>query len=274
MNRTLINLMVAGLAAAGVGGAALAQQAALKPAPTPAPAPAASGYLGDRAPDTYRILPPAPAAGSIRDQADRATFLATRSLKDGPRWKLAQADVDEAAIVADMSCALDMELTAQAAPRLTKVLTTMRHDVRAAVNRPKDIYKRQRPYLVDQGEICVDKTDSLAASPDYPSGHTTWGWSVGLVLAELVPDRSTEILARARSFGESRLVCGVHNMSAVESGRTNGAAVVAGLHGSPAFRADMDAARQELQALRKTARKPDPAACAAQAELIAKSPYN
>lgn len=174
----------------------------------------------------------------------------------------------------DMSCAIGMELTPDKAPKLTKVLMTMRFDVRRAVNNPKDIYKRQRPYLIDEGPICVEKTDGLAASPDYPSGHTTWGWSVGLVLAELIPDRSTQILTRARSFGESRLFCGVHNMSAVESGRTNGSAVVAGLHGSAQFRADMDAARQELAALRKSAKAPDPAACAAEAELIAKSPYN
>lgn len=273
MNRTLINISIAGLALAGLGGAALAQQVATKPAPAPA-TPAPTGYLGDRAPDTYKILPPAPVAGTVRYQADRATFLATRSEKDSPRWKLAIADADEAAVVKDMSCALGMEITPQAAPKLTKILMTARYDVRKAVNTPKDIYKRQRPYLIDQGEICVAKTDALAASPDYPSGHTTWGWSVGLILAELVPDRSTEILARARAFGESRLYCGVHNMSAVESGRTNGAILVAGLHGSAAFRADMDAARKELETLRKTAKTPDPAACAAEADLIAKSPYN
>ena len=50
--------------------------------------------------------------------------------------------------------------------------------------------------------------------------------------------------------------------------------MVAGLHGSAQFRADMDAARQELATLRKSAKAPDPAACAAEAELIAKSPYN
>ena len=87
-------------------------------------------------------------------------------------------------------------------------------------------------------------------------------------------DRATPILARARSFGESRLICGVHNMSAVEAGRTNGSIVVAGLHGSAAFRADMDAARKEIAALRKSAKAPDGAACAAEAELIGKSPYN
>ena len=38
------------------------------------------------------------------------------------------------------------------------------------------------------------------------------------------------------------MVCGVHNMSAVESGRTNASALVAALHGSAEFRKDMDAA--------------------------------
>jgi len=263
MKSLMISLAVAG-AVAAASGAALAQQS--KPAPT--------GYLGEAAPDTFKILPPAPTPGTIRYQADRATFLATRSLKDSPRWSLANADADEAAIVKDMSCAIGMELTPQAAPMLTKILMTARYDVRHAVNNPKDIYKRQRPYLIDEGDICVAKTDGLAKSPDYPSGHTTWGWAVGLILAELVPDRSTEILARARSFGESRLVCGVHNMSAVEAGRTNGSIVVAGLHGSAQFRTDMDAARKELSALRKSAKAPDGAACSAEAELIARSPYN
>ncbi|WP_312164898.1 phosphatase PAP2 family protein [Phenylobacterium sp.] len=263
MNRLLISLAAA--LALAASGAALAQQ---HPAPEP------SGYLGEAAPDTYKILPPAPTPGTIRYQADRSAFLATRALKDSPRWSLASADADEAAIVKDMSCALGMELTAQTAPRLTGILMTARYDVRRAVNHPKDIYKRQRPYLIDEGDICVAKTEGLAKSPDYPSGHTTWGWTVGLILAELVPDRSTEILARARSFGESRLVCGVHNMSAVEAGRTNGSIVVAGLHGSARFRADMDAARKELAALRKGAKAPDGAACSAEAELIARSPYN
>ncbi len=268
MSRILINLVLGGAIAASGTAMAIAKEPA-------APARASTaGYLGETGPDTYKILPPAPVAGTIRFEADRATFLATRASKDTPRWALAIADANEAAIVQDMSCAIGMELTPDKAPKLTNVLMTMRFDVRRAVNKPKDIYKRQRPYLIDEGPICVEKTAGLAASPDYPSGHTTWGWSVGLILAELLPDRSTEILTRARSFGESRLFCGVHNMSAVESGRTNGSAVVAGLHGSAQFRADMDAARQELAALRKTAKAPDPATCAAQAELIAKSPYN
>ena len=85
MNRVLISLSA--VAALAAGGLAFAEQA--KPVAGP---PAPTGYLGEAAPDTYKILPPAPTAGTIRFQADRSTFLATRSLKDSPRWALAQQD--------------------------------------------------------------------------------------------------------------------------------------------------------------------------------------
>ena len=186
---------------------------------------------------------------------------------------MAQGDVNSAGIVKGMSCAIGVELTPQNAPKTTALLFRAARDVSTATNHPKDIYKRQRPYLIDEGPICVDKTDDLARSPDYPSGHNTWGWTVGLILAELAPDRATEILSRAKAFGEGRLVCGVHNLSAVEAGRMNGSIVVAALHGSAEFRKDMDAARKEVAAARKAGPTPDRAMCAKEAELVAKSPY-
>lgn len=248
-----------------------------KPAPAAPMAPAASlakpPYLGEALPDTYKILPPAPVAGTARYDADRSIFRSTRALKDTPRWALAQNDVNQAAILKDLSCAVGVELTAKNAPKTSELIFRVGRDVSRATDRPKDIYKRPRPYLVDEGPTCVEKSEALSRSPDYPSGHNTWGWTVGLILAELAPDRATEILARARAFGESRLVCGVHTLSAVEAGRLNGSIVVAALHGSNEFRRDMDVARKEVAAARKAGPAPDPAACAKEAEVVAKSPY-
>jgi len=238
------------------------------------PSPPAGGYLpGAAAPDTIRILPPPPAAGGARDQADRSLFRDTRALQDGPRWRLAQGDIDQAAILKDMSCAVGVELTAANAPQLIRLLQQIGPDVRKAVNRPKDFYGRKRPYLAGDGPICDARTSSLAASPDYPSGHSTWGWTTGLILAELAPDRATDILVRARAYGESRVVCGVHSLSAVEAGRTNASALVAALHGSAAFRADLNAARAEVARARRRGPAPGAAACTAEQALIEKSPY-
>lgn len=229
-------------------------------------------YLGDAAkPDTIKILPGAPVAGSARYAADRTIYLETRSLKDSPRWAMATSDANETTILHDMSCAVGADLTGQ--PKLTALLARVRSDVRRAVDAPKESNKRLRPFLIDKGPTCVSQTDGIEKSFDYPSGHTTWGWTVALLMSELAPDKATDILVRGRSLGESRLVCGVHNLSAVEAGRTNASIVVAALHGDPAFRKDLEAVRKEVAAARKTAPAPDAAACAASKALYEPSPY-
>jgi len=53
----------------------------------------------------------------------------------------------------------------------------------------------------------------------------------------------------------------------------NGSIVVAALHGQEAFRKDLEVVRKEVAAARKAGPAPDPAACAKEAELVAKSPY-
>lgn len=226
------------------------------------------GYLEQATPDTTSVIPPAPEEGSLRDEADRGMFRTTRALKGSSRWEMAINDVEERKIVDGMACALGVQLSPHSAPRLTRLLVRVGPDVSHVTRIPKMGFDRKRPYLRDEGDICVEKTESLAKSPDYPSGHAAWGWTVGLVLAEIAPDRAVPVLQRARAFGESRVVCGVHTPSAVEAGRTNAAALVAILHGSPEFREDLAAARAEFEAVRKTA--PAAKACAAEAEILAR----
>ena len=232
-------------------------------------------YLGQKAwPDASQILPAPPATGSQREVQDQALFKASRALEGSGRWKLAQNDVPTApgAMLTNFQCATGLELTPQSAPKLTAMLSRVGMDSAFQVATVKDVYKRKRPYLISDGPICVARSVSLDASPDYPSGHATWGWAIGLVMAELMPDRATAILARARAYGESRAVCGVHSSSAVEAGRTNGAALISALHGHPDFRADMEQARAELQGLRMSP-KPLTADCASESALVSQPLY-
>ncbi len=250
------------LAALLSAGSALARPDPVPPAPQ-------QGYLPAGTLDTLKILPPAPQPGSPQAEADRKVFLATRALKDTPRWALAVNDVDERAILADFGCALGFTPSMTKTPRLAGMLLRLRFDVGAAVNGPKDFYKRPRPYLVDEGPICVDKTDGLAKSPDYPSGHSTWGYAVGLALAQADPEHATQILARARAFGESRVVCGVHNISSAWAGQLNASALMAAVSGTSLFQSDLAGIRAELAEGRKAGPAPDAAKCAAEAALIA-----
>jgi len=248
-----------------------------KDAPKKAAAPAApvavTPYLTPDDLDTYKVLPPAPVPGTTRYEADRTIYLQTRKLESTPRWEMAKADDNIFGIIKGMACPLGAELTAQNAPKTYAMFARVGRDASVVTNRPKDIYQRKRPYLIDEGNICIARSDALAKSPDYPSGHNTWGWTVGLLLAEVAPDRATPIMARARAYGESRLVCGVHNLNSVYMGWVNSSMMVAALHGKEAFRKDLDEVRKEVAAVRKTAPAPDAAKCAAEAEVVAQSPY-
>jgi acid phosphatase (class A) len=231
----------------------------------------APGYLSGAAiPDMIRVMPAAPAEGSPREIADREIFKATRSLQDSPRWKLAQSDNDMSikGILAAFRCAIGIPVNRQNAPRLAALLDRVSTDVYNLTAPPKKYYHRERPFLRDQGPVCVVRPDT----PDYPSSHSTFGWVTGSILAEMMPDRATELMTRGRSFGESRIVCGVHNASAVEGGRVAGAALVASLNAIPEFRAGLDAVKTELATLRRNPPAP-PSTCAAEAALIANTPY-
>lgn len=217
-------------------------------------------------PDLMRILPPPPAKGSSGDEDDRATFRETRKLRGSDRWALATDDVTQGSFKT-FACAMDMQLDASSAPALARVLERMGGGV--LVDPVKKGYAKRRPYLDQPLPICEPETAHLAGNGDYPSGHTTGGWATALVLAELMPERATPILARGRAFGESRYICGAHSKSAVEAGFMSGSVVVAALHASPEFRRDMDAARAELAGLRKSAAPAAAARCEAETKALA-----
>jgi len=220
-----------------------------------------------------KVIPPPPKPGDARDNQDRAIFRATRSFKDSDRWKLAHADhrYGWQDLFNDFRCATNMDIDVTKHPQLKALLDRVGGETGAAGGYLKEQFKRKRPFLIDAGDICIARDEDLINSWDYPSGHATLSWATGLVLAELLPSRATAIMARARAYGESRVICGVHTASAVDAGRTLGAAVVAALHKVPDFNASIDAAKKEL------AQVPGPAAngatCAVEAKILAVVPY-
>lgn len=242
------------LAALFLSGAAAAQQPAPGPSAPTAPDGAPQGYLAPGSFDLVGVLPAAPRKGDARYVADRAIFKQTRALKGTPRWVLATNDVSyrQSDVMRDFSCAAGVALTPDNAPRTAALLTRLGRDLSAASRSSKDYFKRERPFLIDRGPTCQPPAE-LVGSYDYPSGHAMFGWAEASVLAELIPDRATALLARGRAYGESRIVCGVHNASAVEAGRTGAAATLAAVSASVAFQAEMAGAREELAALRASA---------------------
>ena len=240
----------------------------------PLPRPSAlGGYLPDGSlPDAAPLLGPPPPPGSGTAAGDVATFEATRALKGTPRWELATRDAvfGSGALLQDFSCALGLQLDPVQAPALYHLLSRVVVDDETVGGRAKKTFKRPRPFLDHEGPICVEREAWLAKSYSYPSGHSTFAWTAALILAQAAPDRATDILARARTYGESRVVCGVHYESDVQAGRITASAVVSALQAQPEFQHDLQAVRAELARLRET-RGPAPGAgeCRIEAEAAA-----
>jgi acid phosphatase (class A) len=226
-------------------------------------------------PDAAAVIGPPPSAGSASEQADVTIYAATRKLEGRPRWALAarDAEISPQVLLDDYACALGVRLNRANAPALYDLIARATRDASATANRAKDLYRRPRPFVAHEGAICVARDEGLAKSFSYPSGHSTWSWTVGLILAELAPDRAALVLARARVYGESRVVCGVHYASDVQAGRSVASALVARLSADPAFRADVARARAELAALRAGGPPPapEPARCEADAAAAAET---
>jgi acid phosphatase (class A) len=263
---------IAVLAAAGVmsGLGVVRGQTQARPA-------APTGYLSQaQMPDVARIVPPAPSSDDSRFNADMAVYRLTRSMQGSPRWLMAQSDdqLGTVGLFKAFGCVLGVAITRENAPLVTSFVARANVDSSRASTVLKNLYQHKRPFQVVDGPVCVtpETKDALTRNPDYPSGHTTSGWETGLVLAQLAPDLTTPILARARAFGQSRIVCGVHNMSAVEAGWMTATAVFAAQQSSDEFQADLKAAKAELARLRQTG-SVDAATCSAEAALVAKDPF-
>jgi len=227
------------------------------------------GYLPPDSIDLARVLPPAPSKGDIRYETDRRVFKAMKAQIGGERWRYAVADVkyDTPTMLHDFECAAGFTLNAATLPATVKLLSTASIDTGAANNAAKEHWQRLRPFWIDKGDTCEPK-DELGKSFDYPSGHSTKGWTLGLLLAELLPDRANAILTRARAYGESRIVCRVHNMSAVENGRLGATVTLNQVRAQPAFQRDLAAARLELAAARAHVAVPDAARCSAETTVL------
>lgn len=230
------------------------------------------GYLtAANTPNAANFLPPAPAEGSARDQADMAAYRAMRALEGSERWAIARADneIETPGAPRAFDCALGFAFEPEKMPTLTLLLAKMLGDLEMIQTPVKRGQFRKRPFVVDPLPTCIVPETWLAASGSYPSGHSALGWAWALVLAELAPDRADAILRRGLAYGESRAVCGVHYPSDVEAGRIVGATIVARLKADPAFQADFARAKEEFEIARAAATEAT-AACPAS---LAQTPW-
>jgi acid phosphatase (class A) len=226
--------LVASLLALTLTLPALAQEA---PAPT---------ILSAAVIDPVRLLPPPPPEGSAAQKAELAELHRIQETRTPAQLAQAKWDNDHedpSAFAPTLGPNFDMAKL----PATAKLLKIVDHEQSVAKKMGKAAFGRSRPWIVDATLVGCDHADDKPKS-SYPSGHTTMGFAMAVVLADLLPDRAQAILGRAQEYAEDRLVCGVHFRSDIVAGQALGTAVGVQLLHAPALKSDIEAARQELAA--------------------------
>lgn len=223
-----------------MGGIALAAIAMAQPAQADDGHP----YFGPEVVDLTVLLVPPPAKDSDVTKAELAEVKALQAAVSDARKQQAIADAEEGFVpfVATTSLAgLD-----PARLPLTVALVQRVLDTEDAVTTPaKKFFDRPRPPLVDDS---IKPLAKMSKSGAYPSGHTTNGTAIAIVLSGMVPEKRAELMARAADYAASRLIVGVHYRSDLGAGFASGALIARELENNPDFQKELAPAKAELRA--------------------------
>jgi acid phosphatase (class A) len=206
---------------------------------------AAFHYLSGQTAEFAAQFTPPPAIDSAAAHSEVAELLDLQFRRTAA--EVAAARADRVKDVSRFYAALGLD-TAHPPdlPALQKLTDRAEADVGPYVRVVKEKFRRLRPYEIEPKlRPCIG---DVKGDLSYPSGHAIYGFLMGYMLAELVPERRAALMQRAEEFARQRMVCGVHFRSDIEAGRHGAYFLFAKLHESPAYREDALRASNELRA--------------------------
>lgn len=197
--------------------------------------------------DPSRLLPPPAADGSDAQKEELAELQRIYRQRSPERYAQARWD-DSHETSALFASTIGPAFDLAKLPATAKLLAVVENEQSVSANIAKRYFLRNRPWAIDPSLVACDYKPGANPKTSYPSGHATLSYSVGLVLADLLPERSQSILARAADYAYSREVCAAHYRSDTEASHVLGSAVALQLLASPKLQPMLAAARAELQA--------------------------
>ena len=233
-----MNLRVAWLVAMGAafGSVVVAQDNVMKPA-----AVVATQFVRLAAFDFAALLPAPPPAGSLAARVDLEAVLQVQAWRTPEQ--IAWAKLVEKDQVFNHAAVLGAWFTSERLPLTAAFFTAIGDDLRAIDPVAKQPFLRARPWAVDSRvQPCV----AQPASTSYPSGSATQSFVWAELLAELIPAKRDELLARAHRAAWGRVIGGVHFPSDVVAGEIVARAYLAEARKSAAFRAALERSRNEV----------------------------
>lgn len=209
------------------------------------------GYLNEvELPNSLELLPPPPEKESKAFMRDEEVREVVGKLKNSDRWKSASidAEIKFPELSDNFSTVMGFSINEKNTPHIYTIMKRVLTDAGISTYAAKNKYFRTRPFVLhNQGTCYPEQEVVLRNDGSYPSGHAAVGWALALILAEINPVSSNEILKKGMDFGDSRIICNAHWQSDVDAGRIMGAATVAKLHANVDFVKDIKLAKKEAE---------------------------
>jgi acid phosphatase (class A) len=190
------------------------------------------------------LLPPPPAGDSAQTKSELGVILTIQVTRTKEMEARAIADAKEN-IWRFADAVNSPKFTPEGLPKFAAFFDRVIETEAAVVDPAKDVWKRPRPHLYSD---LVHPVVPLSKSGSYPSGHATVGTLMGIELANMLPEKRAEIMARAWEFGQNRVVGGIHYPSDIEMGRISGTVIAQTISTHPDFKAEFEAAKAEVRA--------------------------
>lgn len=200
----------------------------------------------------HSFLPSPPDTLDARFYADWVSYCKAKPLRDTWRGKMAAEDATMLApdMAKQFSGAFGLEISPEKTPQIYLLLRRSITDADSAASIVKKQYWRKRPYAqFGDHTLFPEDEERLLVNSSFPSGHSTTGWLLSLILAEINPERQDTILARGYVYGQNRIISGYHYQTDVDAGRLVAAAAVARLHGNDEFMKQLYRAKAEFARL-------------------------
>lgn len=205
----------------------------------------AKPFTDDKEVSLVSLLPPPPANDSAQTKAEVGEILTLQVTRTPQMAARAVADADET-IWRFSDVVNNDKFSKESLPKFSAFFDRIVETEAAVVDPAKDTWKRPRPHLLYPD--LVKPIVPLSKSGGYPSGHTTVGTLMGVVLANMLPEKRDVIMARAWEYGHNRIVGGIHYASDIEAGRISGMLIAQTIMTHDDYKVEYEAARAELRA--------------------------
>jgi len=197
--------------------------------------------------EEFLSLPPAPTDPSFYN--DKYRYEWGKTVRDTPRGQQAVADAVHTLEYFSLiySEPFGIEISKKNTPEIYALLNRLLATTEVFIDKAKRRIMRKRPYVQFNEPTPVPQDeDRLRNNSSYPSGHTTMGWGIALVLAEINPLNQDAILKRGFEYGQSRVIVGFHYQSDVDDARLITSILLNRLHVNEEFMTQLQKAKDEF----------------------------